>query len=145
MTRRRVVPGFLVLIAAALPAAPRSGMAAQRQPAPMVISSLSGADLFRFYCASCHGLDGKGDGPVAPSLREVPADLTRIAARRGGHFPAEELRRFIAGDDRPLAAHGSREMPVWGPIFRSLEPHDRLTDIRLENIVAYLETLQKPE
>ncbi len=120
--------------------------AAQRsvQP-PAVISAVSGADLFRFYCATCHGVDGKGDGPVVPSLRQPPPDLTKIAARHRGHFPSEELRRFVAGTDQPAPAHGSREMPVWGPIFRSLEPHDRLTQVRIENLVAYIETLQKPQ
>ena len=118
---------------------------AQRHvPPPVVISSLSGADLFRFYCATCHGQDGKGDGPVAPSLRQPPPDLTRIAARHGGHFPTEDLVRFVAGEDRPVQAHGSREMPVWGPIFQSLEPHDRLTRIRIENLIAFIGTLQKP-
>ena len=123
----------------------RIAAADQRPPlAPIVISSLSGSDLFQFYCATCHGRDGKGDGPVASSLKTPPADLTRIAARRDGHFPSEEIQRYVAGDDMPSAAHGTREMPVWGPIFYSLEPHDRLTRIRLENVVRYLETLQKP-
>src|SRR5262249_20204161 len=119
--------------------------AAQRSiPPPVVIASVSGSDLFRFYCATCHGPDGKGDGPVAPSLRQMPPDLTKIAARHNGHFPAEELRQFVAGDNRPAPSHGTREMPVWGPIFQSLEPHDRLTAVRIENLVAYIETLQKP-
>jgi mono/diheme cytochrome c family protein len=111
---------------------------------PLAISSLSGADLFQFYCATCHGHEGKGDGPVVPSLTKQPPDLTTIAARNGGHFPGEALVRFVAGDDRLVAAHGSREMPVWGPIFRSLEPHDRLTRIRIENVVAFIESMQKP-
>lgn len=120
--------------------------AAAQRPAtpPLIISSLSGGDLFRFYCATCHGREGKGDGPVASSLRTPPADLTRIAARHGGHFPSEEIRRFIAGDEPLVNAHGSREMPVWGPIFRSLEPHDRLTPIRIENLVMFIESIQKP-
>jgi mono/diheme cytochrome c family protein len=111
---------------------------------PMVISSLSGADLFQFYCASCHGAGGKGDGPVASSLRVPPPDLTTIARRNGGHFPSEELQRFVAGDERLVTAHGSREMPVWGPIFQSLEPHDRLTRIRIENVVMFIGSMQKP-
>ena len=120
------------------------GAESQRPQVPLVISSLSGSDLFQFYCATFHGPGGRGDGPVASSLKTPPADLTRIAARHGGHFPSEEIQRFVAGDDIPAAAHGTREMPVWGPIFYSLEPHDRLTRIRLENVVRYIETLQKP-
>jgi mono/diheme cytochrome c family protein len=121
------------------------GAAAQRPvTSPLAISSLSGADLFQFYCATCHGYGGKGDGPVVPSLKKQPPDLTAIAARNGGHFPNELLVRFVAGEDRLVAAHGSREMPVWGPIFQSLEPHDRLTRIRIENVVAFIESIQKP-
>ena len=109
---------------------------------PLVIASLSGRDLFQFYCASCHGPGGKGDGPVAASLKRQPPDLTTIASRHEGRFPTEEIQRFVRGDDVP-AAHGDREMPVWGPIFMSLEPHDRLTRVRIENVVAYVESLQK--
>jgi mono/diheme cytochrome c family protein len=109
---------------------------------PLVISSLSGRDLFQFYCSSCHGREGKGDGPVAAQLKRQPPDLTTIALRNGGHFPSEAIERLVAGEDEPVEAHGSREMPVWGPIFRSLEPHDRLTRIRIANTVTFVESLQ---
>jgi mono/diheme cytochrome c family protein len=109
---------------------------------PLVISSLSGRDLFQFYCSTCHGRDGKGRGPVASALKRTPADLTTIARRRAGVFPFETIERLVTGDDRPIDEHGSREMPIWGPIFRSLEPHDRLTAIRIANIVAYIESIQ---
>jgi mono/diheme cytochrome c family protein len=119
--------------------------AAQRPVTPpLAISSLSGSDLFQFYCATCHGPGGQGHGPVVPSLKKQPPDLTTIAARNGGHFPSEALVRFVSGEDRLVAAHGSGEMPVWGPIFQSLEPHDRLTRIRIENVVAFIESIQKP-
>ena len=142
------LPRLAVLIALAIVGPPVVGTdvasSAQRPVTPpLVISSLSGRDLFRFYCASCHGLTGKGDGPVASSLTKTPPDLTTIAERNGGMFPSEWLERFVAGDDRPAAAHGSREMPVWGPIFQSLEPRDRLTPVRIANVVAYVESLQK--
>jgi mono/diheme cytochrome c family protein len=105
------------------------------------MTSLSGRDLFQFYCASCHGREGKGDGPVAASLKRPPPDLTAIASRHDGRFPTHEIERFVSGDTL-LVAHGDREMPVWGPIFASLEPHDRLTRIRIENVVAFVESLQ---
>lgn len=134
----------LVVVNAGL-AAGRPAVEPQRPPfPPLVIASLSGSDLFQFYCASCHGRDGRGHGPVAASLRTPPPDLTTIAARHEGHFPSEEIRRYVEGEDAVDTAHGSRQMPVWGPIFYSLEPHDRLTRIRLENVVRYVETLQKP-
>jgi mono/diheme cytochrome c family protein len=115
----------------------------QRPPTPpLVISSLYGRDLFQFYCATCHGRDARGDGPVASSLKHQPADLTTIAARNGGRFPRERIERFVSGDDVSASAHGSREMPVWGPIFRSLDPRDTLTRIRISNVVQFIESLQ---
>lgn len=72
-----------------------------------------GAKLFHQYCASCHGEKGTGTGPVAPYLTVKPADLTRIAERRGGEFPHDQILRIIAGEETP-PGHGSRTMPVWG-------------------------------
>ncbi len=75
-----------------------------------------GRELFGFYCASCHGGDGTGNGPVASALNTRPADLTRIAARRSGIFPAGEIAEYIDGR-RDVAAHGPRDMPVWGRVL----------------------------
>ena len=76
-------------------------VAAQRPAAPPLANpSLSGREIFQFYCAPCHGASGKGDGPVAASLKVPPPDLTTIAVRTGGYFPADDLRRFVAGQDR---------------------------------------------
>jgi mono/diheme cytochrome c family protein len=75
-----------------------------------------GRRFFVQYCSACHGLDGQGNGPVAPVLRTPPADLTRIAQRRGGHFPAAEIAATINGRAE-VRAHGSRDMPVWGERF----------------------------
>src|SRR5689334_2078215 len=72
----------------------------------------TGAELYRAYCASCHGTTGRGDGPVASSMKVEVPDLTRIAARQG-HFPTEQVRRIIGGRTT-LPPHGSRDMPVWG-------------------------------
>ena len=76
----------------------------------------AGGELFASYCASCHGRDARGKGPVASALTVPPADLTRIAARRGGRFEASEVAAYIDGRTDVLA-HGRREMPVWGRIF----------------------------
>jgi mono/diheme cytochrome c family protein len=136
-------PALATVLAITLVAGAGGGSAAQRPPTPpLAIASLSGSDLFHFYCATCHGPMGKGDGPVARSLTRAPADLTLIAMRNGGHFPTAAIERYVSGDDESTAAHGSREMPVWGPIFRSLEPKDRLTRIRIENVVAFIESIQ---
>lgn len=141
MTRSRIA--VAVVSSVVLATAAFAGRAqAQRPITPsLAMTSLSGRDLFQFYCASCHGRGGKGDGPVAVSLKRQPPDLTTIASRHDGRFPTEEIERFVSGDT-VSTAHGEREMPVWGPIFMSFEPHDRLTRIRIENVVAFVASLQ---
>jgi mono/diheme cytochrome c family protein len=108
----------------------------------------SGTTLYRLNCASCHGVDGYGDGPVAKSLTVPVPDLTRIAARRGGRFPREEVARIIDGLS-PFAAHGSREMPVWGYEFFDPRLDDEaaqaLADERVRRLVDYLASIQVPE
>jgi cytochrome c553 len=105
--------------------------------------SLAGSDNFIAYCAPCHGHEGTGDGPVASALKTRPADLTRLAARNDGAFPARLVREFVTHGNPAIAAHGSSDMPIWGPTFRSLEPSDTLVAIRIANIVAYLESIQQ--
>jgi tetratricopeptide (TPR) repeat protein len=104
-----------------------------------------GEPYFRSYCASCHGIDARGDGPAAGSLRKPPADLTRIAARRGGHFPDGEIARFIDGRFE-LAVHGTREMPVWGEVFtRGIPEADSAESIsrgKVLVVVEYLKSIQ---
>ena len=112
---------------------------------PLVISSMAGRDLFESYCASCHGRDGKGSGPVAPALKTSPPDLTTLTRRTGagGTFPRARVESFVTGTgDRLTPAHGSTEMPVWGPIFRGLDPRDATNKVRISNIVSYIESLQ---
>jgi mono/diheme cytochrome c family protein len=88
----------------------------QAQPAIPGESVPVGRQYFVQYCGACHGLDGRGSGPAAAALRTPPADLTRIAQRRGGHFPDAEIAAQIDGRAM-VVAHGSREMPVWGQRF----------------------------
>ena len=108
---------------------------------PSLIRSVEGPDLYRAYCASCHGKDGKGDGPVAPTLKATVADLTVIAKRNGGKFPVARVQRIIMGEGM-IASHGSREMPVWGPIFHQIEWDVDRGNVRLDNLVKYLESMQ---
>ena len=119
-----------------------AGQQTGRTPPPLMIPSLAGGDLFRFYCASCHGRDGKGDGPVASALNRRPPDLTTMARRNGGRFPTDRVERFVTGDREPTIAHGSVDMPVWGPIFQALDPQDRMNRVRIENVVAFIESIQ---
>jgi mono/diheme cytochrome c family protein len=106
-----------------------------------LIYSLKGPDLFRAYCAPCHGLSGKGDGPAAQALKEKIPDLTLLAKNHGGQFPAAGVLEVIAGD-KVMASHGSREMPIWGPIFHRVEEDTDFGNVRLHNLVKYLESIQ---
>jgi mono/diheme cytochrome c family protein len=119
-----------------------AGQRTGRTPPLLVIPSLAGSDLFHFYCASCHGQGGKGDGPVASALNRRPPDLTTIAKRAGGRFPTDRVVQFVSGDREPSSAHGSTDMPVWGPIFQALDPQDKLNRIRIENVVSFVESIQ---
>jgi hypothetical protein len=105
--------------------------------------SLVGADSYAFYCAPCHGRDGKGHGPVADALKTVPADLTKLSARNQGVFPKDRVRSFITSGERAIPAHGSSDMPVWGPTFRALDTSDKLVSVRIFNVVSYLESIQQ--
>jgi mono/diheme cytochrome c family protein len=118
-------------------------VAAQRtQPVPSIAGeSLNGKDSFQAYCATCHGEGGRGDGAVAVALRSKPADLTTLAQRNGDVFPRDRVTATVSGSGRTVAAHGTTEMPIWGPLFRAFEPAAR-TNVRIENLVAYLETIQ---
>ena len=107
-----------------------------------LIPSLQGPDLFRSYCAPCHGTAGRGEGPVAPALKAAVPDLTTIAHRNGGNFPASRISDEIAGE-KTVQAHGSREMPIWGPIFHQVENDRDYGNIRLKNLVDYLRSIQQ--
>jgi mono/diheme cytochrome c family protein len=105
------------------------------------ITEVAGAATFKEYCTVCHGTSGRGDGPAARALTTPPADLTQIAKKHGGKFSFANVRMTITGE-ATLAAHGTREMPMWGPVFRSAQG-DPTTELRLRNLVAYLESLQE--
>lgn len=106
-----------------------------------------GAPLFSRYCTSCHGVGARGDGPAASSLRPRPADLTGIAKRRGGEFPSGQVAQFIDGRFE-LAAHGSREMPVWGERFGADVPDSGVGESiargNIASLVEYLKSIQQP-
>ena len=107
----------------------------------------SGAQLYREFCATCHGVNAHGDGPVAPSLKRKVPDLTLIAQRRGGTFPSEGIHRIIDGRSTPRA-HGSAEMPVWGWEFYGFEGEDatrrRHVAELIDQLVEYLRSIQAP-
>jgi mono/diheme cytochrome c family protein len=104
----------------------------------------SGKQMYVAYCAPCHGVDGKGNGPVASSLRQQPADLTLLSKNNGGKFPAAHVVAVLQfGSSNP--AHGTANMPVWGPVFANMDKSNAQSDVaalRIANISRYLETLQ---
>jgi mono/diheme cytochrome c family protein len=111
--------------------------AAQSDQAP------TGAYLFRTYCASCHGTNAQGDGPLAAAMRRKPANLTEILKRHDGVFPADKVFRIIDGRTK-VPGHGGTDMPVWGDAFsRSLDGGDPASvKARIDALVAFLETIQ---
>jgi mono/diheme cytochrome c family protein len=100
------------------------------------------AELFKTYCASCHGVSAVGNGPLALSLRHAPPDLTLLAKANGGVFPGPRVRRIIEGRD--VESHGDREMPVWGDAFRATAEGRSVerANARIAALVSYLEAIQ---
>jgi mono/diheme cytochrome c family protein len=106
-------------------------------------SAASGKEMFKAYCASCHGEDAKGDGPAAAALKQPPADLTALAKTNGGKYPALKVTSILRGQ-ATLAAHGSQEMPVWGAVFWKMSGgHEAEVQQRISNLNRYIESLQE--
>ena len=102
----------------------------------------SGKEMFSSYCAVCHGTDAKGAGPAASAMKTNPADLTALAKKSGGKYPASHVAAVLRGQSI-TASHGSQDMPVWGPLFSSIsQGHEAQVQQRIANLVDYLETLQ---
>jgi mono/diheme cytochrome c family protein len=126
---------------------------------PLIVSAQSasvksmdfGQQEFQARCASCHGKDGKGNGPIADLLRKSPPDLTTLTRGNGGIFPMSRVYDSIVGDD--IKAHGSRDMPVWGQLYR-LRAGEHYVDtyydpeayvrVRVLALVEYINRLQVP-
>jgi mono/diheme cytochrome c family protein len=104
-------------------------------------SEVSGSNLYHSYCATCHGQDGKGNGPAAPALKTTPTDLTLLAKNNGGKFPVDHVMNVLSNNSE-YAVHGSKDMPIWGPIFRRLGADQSLGNLRARNVTKYLESIQ---
>jgi mono/diheme cytochrome c family protein len=105
-------------------------------------SPASGKEMYTAYCATCHGTDGKGNGPAANALKNPPANLTTLSSSNGGKFPSLKISEAIRGDST-ISAHGSKEMPVWGSLFWSMSHgHDTEVQQRIANLTDYIESLQ---
>jgi mono/diheme cytochrome c family protein len=103
--------------------------------------TMEGPDLYAEYCAVCHGKDGKGGGPAAAALKKEPADLTQLARKNGGKFDELHVQGVITGAD-VLAAHGSRDMPMWGSVFASMTTNEGIRRIRINALLKHVETMQ---
>jgi mono/diheme cytochrome c family protein len=107
-----------------------------------MISSLEGKDLYKQYCAVCHGVDGKGNGPAAEALKKPATDLTQLAARNKGKYSELAVQNSIIGP-HGMVEHGTGEMPIWGPIFSRTGADRDLGELRVNALVKYIGTLQK--
>jgi mono/diheme cytochrome c family protein len=105
-----------------------------------------GKELYLKYCASCHGTQGKADGPVSRDLKVKVPDLTVLRRNNKGAYPVQRVMSSIDGS-RVVRAHGTRNMPVWGEVFRQeheKEKYTELTSLLTAKLIAeYISTLQK--
>ena|SRR5688572_1492942 len=113
---------------------------------PALAADDTGARLYFNHCAACHGDDGEGTGPVASSMRVAVPNLRTLAQRNGGVFPAEAVTAYVDGRD-VVAAHGDRQMPIWGDVFRGAEQGtaQRTVRRRIAAIVDFISMLQYQE
>ncbi|HVO99326.1 MAG TPA: c-type cytochrome [Bryobacteraceae bacterium] len=108
---------------------------------PTPTNPTSGPEMYKQYCAVCHGPDGKGGGPAATALKKAPADLTQLSAHNKGKFPDARVARYIEGDEK-VAAHGSSEMPMWGVVFKSMSGNEDVVRMRVSNLTDYIKGMQ---
>jgi mono/diheme cytochrome c family protein len=130
-----------LLVLAGVSAAQSKSAPTQDQPPANFVPT--GKDMFKQYCAACHGLDAKGHGPARVALKVPAADLTTLAKRHGGEFPYDlvtNVLRFGPG----VAAHGSSDMPTWGGIFQYMDNYNQAAvQKRIKNLCDYLASLQE--
>ena len=139
----RLQIGILILLGSSLslgnPASAQDKQA-NKEPSAQTVP-LSGAGMFRDYCAVCHGKDAKGNGPAAPALKQSPANLTTLAKRHEGKFPDSYVASVLRNGVK-TPAHGDAEMPVWGPVFTSMDVDPAIMHVRIASLVSYIKSLQ---
>jgi mono/diheme cytochrome c family protein len=143
MSLRRVLflSAIFCFMAAVLSQAQDKKPEIKHVPAPAT-SAASGKEMFKAYCAPCHGQSAKGDGPAASALKTPPPDLTVLAKNNGGKFPSDRVTSILRGQ-ATVSAHGNQDMPVWGPVFwRMSGGHEAEVQQRIANLTHYIETLQ---
>jgi mono/diheme cytochrome c family protein len=107
-------------------------------------SATNGKQMYVNYCAPCHGVDGRGQGPVAAALKKQPADLALLSKNNGGKFPSTHVMTVLQfGADNP--SHGTADMPVWGPVLSGMDAtgaEANVKALRISNLSRYLQSLQ---
>jgi mono/diheme cytochrome c family protein len=130
-----------LILLAANPAAAQDNPQIKKEPIQQT-NAASGADMFKAYCSPCHGKDAKGDGPAAVDLKVGPPDLTVLAQKNGGKFPADMVASVLRNGVK-APAHGTAEMPTWGPLFQALNRADTSqVEMRISNLTKYIKSLQ---
>jgi mono/diheme cytochrome c family protein len=106
-------------------------------------TATNGQQMFASYCAPCHGVDGRGSGPVAAALKNAPADLTVLSRNNNGKFPGTHVLSVLQFGPETPSSHGNALMPVWGPVLGNMsqtDPNQRI--LRINNISRYLQSIQ---
>ena len=135
--------GAVLLVSAAFAMAQQAGTTQIKHVPVKATNAASGQEMYASYCAVCHGANATGNGPAQSALKNPATDLTTLAQKNGGKYPGLHVSSILRGDAE-LAAHGSKDMPVWGPLFRNLsQGHDAEVQQRIANINSYIESLQK--
>jgi len=135
--------GAVLLLSAAFAVAQQAGTTQIKHVPVKATNAASGQEMFASYCAVCHGANATGNGPAQSALKIQATDLTTLAQKNGGKYPAMHVSSVLRGDAE-LAAHGSKDMPVWGPLFRNLsQGHDAEVQQRIANLNGYIESIQK--
>lgn len=130
-------PAFIVAVA-------QEGQSETESARPADAQGASGEEMYRRYCAVCHGIDAKGGGPATPALREQVPDLTTLSQRHGGKYPAQYVESILRfGTAKGFPAHGDKDMPIWGKAFASVPGTTESTVTRrITGLTQYLQTIQ---
>ena len=141
-----VLAGMVILAGSALltvqgTATPQDTQEKKLKKVPITHSDpASGKQMYMDYCAACHGMDGKGNGPATEFLKAPPPDLTMLAKPNNGKFPAAHFAAVLRFGET-THAHGTSDMPLWGPLFRS--QNKDLVELRIHNLSAFVESIQE--
>ncbi len=138
---------IVAVTAATLALLPTAGAVTSEEETLM---AAKGRVTFRIYCSNCHGDEARGDGSLAELLTVEPADLTGIAQRNDGRYPADRVRSLIDGREQ-VRAHGLKEMSIWGDAFqKTLQPtwteetDEQRAERKIDELVEFLRSIQEP-